>query len=206
MRIRPYLIILGTTCIAATLALAQTEPTSASTATTAPAATQATTGPVATRVAPPKPVPAKKIDGKQVLRQFVGTFDVTSKTRPGPDEAWVELKGEEIGQLTLNDRFVQSVSTLAFSADDKRFYITLTGFDPATQKFQFVSLGDDGDAMLTGNGTANPEGNRLELKTDDARTRFVINFDARGYGVRLFTRDATDKEFLAAEDRYERRK
>jgi hypothetical protein len=212
--------------LGSTLAWAQTEPTSAPATAPAVPATKAATKPVTKPAKQPKPAATKpvtskpvakpvekpaatpaptaveRVDGKAVLRKLVGTFDVTSKVRGTPDAPWVTLKGEEIGQLILNDRYVQSVSTLKIG-DETHFYLTLTGFDPETQSFTFSSMGDDYDQMLLGTGTS--DGEKLNLKTSDGKTRFAITFDDRGYAVRIYVKDEQGKEFLAGEDRYERR-
>lgn len=192
---RPLSITLAAALSVASLVVAQTEPTSAP-------ASQPASQPAVT--SPQQPKPAPKVDGKLVLQKFVGSFSVTSKSRGSPDSPWTELRGEEVGQSILNDRFVQSVSSFTIG-DEKHFNLTLTGFDRATQQFSFTSMGDDADDMLRGTGTASDDGARLELKTDDGLHRFVINFDAKGYGVRLFAKDDQGNEFLASEDRYERK-
>ncbi|MFT3785782.1 MAG: DUF1579 family protein [Tepidisphaeraceae bacterium] len=151
-----------------------------------------------------QPTTQRSTDGHALLAGLVGNFKVTTRVRNAPNEPWAESTGREIGQLMLNDRFVQSASVLHIGDTDVRC-VTLTGYNSRLQQFEWVALNDNEEAMTRGTGVATADGKGMQLSSEDGVYRFVIRPNAHGYTVEGFARQPErGEEFQFSQERYER--
>jgi hypothetical protein len=128
-----------------------------------------------------KPAP----NGAEVLKYFVGTFEVTGKTRNTPDEEFTSYTGKEVGELVLNKQYVQSVGYLEKPDGAQVSWISFVTYEPAGKRYSFVAMNDSGAYISYGTGTVSDEPNTLLVTERDNLYRVHLQFSDEGYTTRF---------------------